>query len=158
MQERTLSSASTFLAKFVLPAVWITGFGFGTVQLWLGNLVDGHNALPPSQMKFVFLGVFVLGTSFILWTSAGLKRVRMDERQLYVSNYFREISVPFGEIIDVTQNRWINSRPIPIHFRDATAFGGKATFVPKWGIRFFWREDAVVSELKQLAGLARRAD
>ena len=59
----------------------------------------------------------------------------MDARQLYVSNYIREISVPFSEIIDVRQNRWINYRPITIYFRDATEFGGKATFMPKWRIQ-----------------------
>ena len=157
MQERTLSSAWTFWGKFIFPAVWILGFGFGTLQLWLGNLVDGNSALPPSQIKFVFLGVWILGTTFTLWTGAGLKRVRMDERQLHVSNYFREIHVPFSEITDVRQNRWINSRPITIYFRDATEFGGKVTFMPKWRIRLFWRTDPVVSELEQLAGLARSA-
>ena len=153
MQERTLSSALTFWTKFIFPALWILGFGTGTVLLWFGKLVDGNHASPPPQMKFLFLGVWVLGTTFILWASAGLKRVRMDERQLYVSNYFREIHIPFAEITDVRQNRWLNSRPITIHFRDATEFGGKATFMPKWRIQLFWRTDPVVSELKQLAGL-----
>ena len=109
-------------------------------------------------MKFVFLGVWVLGTTFILWMSVALKRVRMDDRQLYVSNYLREISVPFGEITDVRQNRWLKSRPITIHFRDATEFGGKATFMPKWRVQWWpWRTDPVVGELKQLAGLAADA-
>jgi hypothetical protein len=154
MQERTLSSAWTFWLKFIFPAVWIPVFGLVTIQLWLGNLVGGNNALPPPQMKFMFFGAWVLGTTFILWASAGLKRVRIDERQLYVSNYIREICVPFGEITDVRQNRWLNSRPITIHFRDATEFGGKATFMPKQRIQLlFWRAHPVVDELKQLAGL-----
>ncbi|MGZ4973724.1 MAG: hypothetical protein ACXWDN_13265 [Limisphaerales bacterium] len=154
MQERTLSSAWTFWTKFIFPAVWISAVGIGTVLLWLGDLVDRNNASPPSQTKFVVLGVWILGTTFILWISAGLKRVRMDERQLYVSNYLREISVPFSEIIDVRQDRWINSRPITIYFRDATEFGGRATFMPKWRIQLFWRTDPVVSEIRRLAGLA----
>jgi hypothetical protein len=145
MQERTLSSTWTFWTKLIFPPVWISGFGTGTVLLWLSDRVD-------TQMKFVFLGVWVLGTTFILWTSAGLKRVRMDERQLYVSNYLREICVPFSEITDVRQNRWLNSRPITIYFRDAAEFGGKVTFMPKWSIQF-WRFDPVVGELRQLAGL-----
>jgi hypothetical protein len=108
--------------------------------------------MPPPQTKFVFLGVWILGTTFILWASAGLKRVRMDERQLYVSNYFREIQIPFSAIVDVRQSRWLNSRPITIYFRDATEFGDKVTFIPKQRIRF-WRIDPIVEELKQLAGL-----
>ena len=76
-------------------------------------------------MKFVFLVVWIAGTTSILWANAGLKRVRMDERQLYVSNYVQEIHIPFSAITDVKQNRWLNSRPITIYFRDATEFGSK---------------------------------
>jgi hypothetical protein len=155
MHERNLSSAWTFWTKFMLPAVWISGFGTGTILLWLGRLHGRNNALPPPQEKFLFLAMWILGSTFILWASAGLKRVRIDERQLYVSNYVKEIHIPFSAIIDVKQNRWLNSRPITIYFRDATEFGDRATFMPEWRIRIqFWRIDPVVNELKKLAGLA----
>jgi hypothetical protein len=108
-----------------------------------------------TQVKFVFLGMWVLGSTFILWANAGLKRVRIDGRQLFVSNFVREIRIPFSAIVDVRQNRWLNSRPITIYFRDVTEFGDRATFMPKWRIRIlFWRIDPVVDELKQLAALA----
>ena len=144
VQERTLSSACTFWAKFLFPAIWISAFGYVTV-LWSGG---------PPQMKFVFLFVWIAGTTSILWANAGLKRVRvdMDERQLYVSNYVQEIHIPFSAITDVKQNRWLNSRPITIYFQNATEFGEKAKFIPKWRMQF-WRIDPVVNELKQLAGL-----
>ena len=106
-------------------------------------------------MKFAFLALWVLGSTFILWTSAGLKRVRIDERHLHVSNYDREICIPVTAIIDVKQNRWINSRPVTIYFRDATEIGDRATFIPKRRHHIkFWRIDPIVNELKQLAGLA----
>ena len=142
MQERTLSSAWTFWTKFLFPAIWILAFGYVTF-LWSGA---------PPQTKFVFLVVWIVGTTSILWAYPGLKRVRMDERQLYVSNYFRETYVPFSAITDVKQNRWINSRPITIYFRDATQFGDRVTFMPKQRIQF-WSVDPVVNELKRLAGL-----
>jgi hypothetical protein len=142
VQERTLSSAWTFWAKFLLPAIWISAFGYVTV-LWSGG---------PSQMKFVFLVVWIAGTTSILWAYAGLKRVRMDERQLYVSNYIQDIHIPFSAITEVKQNRWINFRPITIYFRDATQFGDKVTFMPKQRIQF-WSIDPVVNELKRLAGV-----
>jgi hypothetical protein len=155
MHERNLSSAWTFSAKFVFPAVWISGFGLGTILLWLGGFHDKNNAMPPPQIKFVFLGAWVLGSIFIVWANAGLKRMRIDERQLHVSNYVREICIPFSAIIDVKQNRWLKSRPITIYFRDTTEFGDKATFMPKQRFRIkFWRIDPVVNELKQLAGLS----
>ena len=153
MQERTLSSAWTFWAKFVFPAVWITGFGTGTIQLWLGGH-DNNNAMPPPEMKFMFLAGWLLGSVFMLWASAGLKRVRIDDQRLYVSNYVKEISIPFGAIVDVQQNRWLNSRPVTIYFRETTELGDTAKFMPKWRIRaLFWRVDPVVNELKELAGI-----
>ena len=153
MQARTISPAWTFSSKFLFPAILISAFGFGTILFWSGGLVDRNSATPPPpQLKFVFLGAWILGTTVMLWANAGLKRVRMDERQLYVSNYGHEIYIPFSSITDVRQNRWKNSRPIAIYFRVATAFGNKVRFMPKQRIRF-WRIDPVVNELKQLAGL-----
>jgi hypothetical protein len=154
MHERSLSSAYTFWFKFVLPAGWIFGFGFGAIQLWFGVLHDRNNAMPPPEMKFVFAGIWILGSVFSLWAGAALKRVRIGEGRLHISNYVREICVPFSAIMDVQQNRWINFRPITIYFRDATEFGDKATFMPKPRFSFkFWRVDPVVDELRQLAGL-----
>jgi hypothetical protein len=100
MQERTLSSAWTFWMKFLVPAIWILAFGYVTF-LWSGGT---------PQTKFVFLVVWIVGTTSILWVYAGLKRVRVDERQLYVSNYIEEIHIPFSAITEVKQNRWINPR------------------------------------------------
>jgi hypothetical protein len=109
-------------------------------------------AAPTSEVRV--LGVWLLGSAFTLWANAGLKRVRLDGRQLFVSNYVREIRIPFSAITDVKQNRWLNSRPITIYFRDATELGDRATFIPKWRFRIlFWRMDPVVDELKQLAAL-----
>ncbi len=147
MQERTLSSGWTFWMKFLFPAIWIACFGFGTILIWQKVPND---AMPP----FAFLGAWILGTALIIWNTAGLKRIRIDERQLYLSNYLREISVPFTAISDVRQNRWLSTRPITVHFEDATEFGDKVTFMPKWRFRlFFWNIDPVVGELRQLAGL-----
>jgi hypothetical protein len=142
MQERTLSSAWTFWTKFLFPAIWIFAFGYVTF-VWSGG---------SPQTKLVFLVVWIAGATSILWVYAGLKRVRLDERQLYVSNYIQEIHIPFSAITEVKQNRWINSRPITIYFRDATQFGDKVTFMPKQRIQI-WSVDPVVNELKQLAGL-----
>ena len=155
MQERTLSSAWTFWSKFVFP-VLMAGFVLGAaILVWSNGLADRNGAIPPPQVKFVFLGVWISGITLVLWTSAGLKRVCMDERQLYISNYVREIAVPFSAITDVRQNCWLSSRPITIYFRDATELGDRAKFMPKQRIHWqFWRPDPDVNELRQLAGLA----
>jgi hypothetical protein len=150
MNERTLSSAQTVWMKFVFPTFWISMFGLVTVALFLGAFLGPHNSLPPDGMKWAFLAVWVAGTIFIYWGCARLKRVRIEDSAIYVSNYLKEIRIPFDAVADVTENRWINIHPVTIHFRTATEFGDRITFMPK--IRIFgWRSHPVVAELRQLA-------
>lgn len=147
MQERTLSSGWTPWMKFIVPVVWILGFGSGSAALWSVAAKDAIPAL------LGFFAAWIAGTAFILWATVGLKRIRADDRQLYVSNYRREISVPFGAIADVKQNRWLSTKPITIHFKDRTEFGDQVTFMPKQRFKF-WSDGPTVGELRKLAGLA----
>ena len=150
MNARTLSSAQTFWMKFVFPTIWISMFGLGTLALFVGALRGPDNSPAPDGMKWGFLAAWLVGTAFIYWASARLKRVRTDGSALYVSNYLKEIRVPFDGVADVTENRWINIHPVTIHLRAATEFGDRITFMPK--IRIFgWRSHPVVAELRGLA-------
>ena len=141
--------------KVLFPAVWIAGFGMGTLALWLGTMHGRDGAPPPGEMKWQFLSAWIAGSAFILWGCAGLKRARMDSANLYISNYLREISVPLTMVCDVTENRWINIHPVTVHFRNVTPFGKKITFMPTIRLFGLWSSHPVVTELKQQAGLIR---
>lgn len=93
-----------------------------------------------------------MGT-FSLLIGGTLKRVRIDQEFLYVSNYRREIALPLSSIDAVTENRWINLHPVTIHLRVPTAFGQKITFMPK-GLVFGWSSHPVVEELRNAAFVA----
>jgi hypothetical protein len=145
--RRNLSSTQTFLMKFVFPSVWLAAFTAGTVMLFVTGGIAGPDGPPPPEMKWLFLGATVLGGLFLYWCCMRLKRVQIDEEWLYVSNYLREIRVPLRDIEDVSENRWINIRPITLTLRRETDFGGQITFMPKtrwWG---FWRPHPVIREL-----------
>jgi hypothetical protein len=148
---RTLSSMQTFVMKVVFPAIWITGFGAGTILLFLaGPTVHGKNGgPPPPQMKWLFLGVWLAGSTFIYWSCIRLKRVRMSDTTLYISNYLEEIEVSLVDVADVRENRWVNIHPVTIEFRRETPFGEHVVFMPK--ARFFggWSSHPVVAELRQ---------
>ena len=107
-------------------------------------------------LKLQFLVVWILGTAFVLWACAGLKRVRVDEKSLYVSNYRREISIPFAMISEITENRWLNLHPVTVHFRIHTEFGQKISFMPTARLFGLLSSHPVVTELRQLAGLPQR--
>src|SRR5438552_17309498 len=150
MNKRTLSSAQTFLMKFLFPTIWISGFGLGTLALFLGALHGSDNSPPPEGMKWVFQAAWIAGTIFIYWGCVRLKRVRIEDSAIYVSNYLKEIRIPFDAVADVTENRWLNIHPVTIHLRSATEFGDRITFMPKIRI-FSWRSHPVVAELRELA-------
>jgi hypothetical protein len=151
MQIRILSSSLTFLTKIIFPVLWIGGFGLGALTFWFG-MWQADQAPPPATARYAFLGVWILGSGSILWFYAGLKRVGVDDRYLYVSNYLREIQIPLNDIEAVRENRWINIHPIVVRFKQNSVFGRKITFMPK--TRFIsWRTHPVVAELKQMAGL-----
>jgi hypothetical protein len=150
MNSRTLSSAQTFLTKFVFPAIWISGFGLGTLAQFLGGFHGPDTKPSPPDIKWVFLAAWIVGTVFIYWACARLKRVRIEDSAICVSNYLREIRIPFDAITDVTENCWVNIHPVTIHLHSTTEFGDRITFMPK--VRFFgWRPHPVVAELRQLA-------
>ena len=150
MSARTISSAQTFWMKFVFPTIWISMFGLGTLGQFLGTFRGPDNTPAPPDMKWGFLAAWVVGTIVIYWTCASLKRVRVEDSAIFVSNYLKEIRIPSDAIAAVTENRWINIHPVTIHLRSATEFGDRITFMPK--IRIFgWRRDPVVAELQKLA-------
>jgi hypothetical protein len=149
---KTLSSAQTLIMKIVFPFIWIIGFGFGTLCLWLGELHGKNGVAAPAFFKWQFLGIWIAGTLFIRWGCVGLKRVRRDSENLYVSNFMKEIAVPLNMIENVTENRWINIHPVTIHFRSTTEFGQKITFMPAMRFMSFWSSHPVVEELKRVSG------
>ena len=93
----------------------------------------------------------------MLWMCVPLKRVRTDGRNLYISNYFHEITVPLTAVGDVTENRWINIHPVTIHFRRDTEFGRRITFMPTTRMFSSWSSHPVVEELHQAVAAATEA-
>jgi len=80
--------------------------------------------------------------------------VVFGERSLYISNYRREIIVPLSGVTSVKENRWVNTRPITVAFREHTAFGQQVVFMPAGRAWLIWRPHPVAEELKRLVNQA----
>src|SRR6266436_609654 len=111
MDSRTLSSAQTFYWKYIFPVAWISWPGIETLAPFARVFYKGDTS-PPEAMEWTFLAMWVAVTTFILWFLARFKRVRLDRRFLYVSNYLREISIPLHMIDRVTEIRGMNIHPV----------------------------------------------
>lgn len=132
--------------KFVFPAMWIPVFGFAVVMMFLGG-IKSEDFLA----KWAFLFVWLVGIAIICWSCVRLKDVSVDENFLYVSNYFKEVSIPLSEIYDVTENVWVNIHPVTIHLKSPSDFGDKIVFMPKHRVFAFFGSHPVVNQLKKLA-------
>lgn len=150
---KTFSSAQTFFMKVVFPLFWILTFGAVTLALWRGTLRRKEGVPTPESLKWAFVAMWAAGSSLLLWMCAGLKRVRADEKFLYVSNYLREIMVPLRAIADITENAWIGLHPVTVRFEEPTEFGERITFMPPTRLFAGWTAHPLVADLKERARL-----
>ena len=148
--SQTLSSNQTFYLKCVLPIFWVGLFSTGTLGLFLSpESWKGANGDPaPVWLKWLFLSFTLFGAALAWWFCVRIKRVRMDDRSLYISNYFREVVVPLADVAEVTENLWTNFHPVTVRFRLDTPFGSSITFVPKLRLFHFWSSHPVVEEIR----------
>ena len=134
---RVISSAQTFINKFILPFV-VVGV------LTYGLSLAGNRVLP------IFAPVGVLVAASIYWFYVRLKRVAIDSEGLVISNYVREVRVPWRDVIKVTGNRWKKTHQVTITFDHDIGFGTSIVFMPKF--RFLWpgQEHPIAQELRDL--------
>ncbi|HEY2895522.1 MAG TPA: hypothetical protein VGJ12_00180 [Gemmatimonadaceae bacterium] len=154
-----LSSAWTFVYKFVFPALWIPLVGFGILTAFQhpGEVIyNGVKGAAPPFIGYELFAVWLAGSALILWFCMSLRRVRLTDDALLVSNYISEWRIPFAMIEGVSQDRWVNLRPITIRLCADVGCGRSVKFMPplRW-LLLFWREDPEVAELRRLAGLAK---
>ena len=148
--KRELSSKQTFLLKIILPI--IIGINFVLMLVMIAVNIR-TNAILPLLIVPIFLatGIYVM-----FRTTMRYKKVSVDDEFLYVSNYRKEIKVPLSNIADVTEIKWIRTRPITIHLQNDSEFGRKIVFTPKMnGFRVF-ADNPIVAELKELANFNKR--
>ena len=130
---RTLSSGQTFYMKVILPPLWIGGFGFATVTLFFfpGFWSGASEGATNPGWKWFFLLTAIFGTISIWWSCIRLKRVRINDKALYISNYSNEITVPFANVATVDEIQWFGYRLVAIGFQTDTEFGSKIVFLPR---------------------------
>lgn len=90
--------------------------------------------------------------------SRGLKKVSIDDHNLYVSNYRTEITIPITEITDVREFLFSEPRRVTIHLRNPTEFGSKIIFLATYRAFAFLSPHPIVDELIQMSVRRTMAD
>ena len=75
----------------------------------------------------------------------------MDDRNLYVSNYRKEITVPISEIEEVREFLLSEPRRVTIRLRNPTEFGQNIRFLATYRAFAFLSPHPIVDELTQMA-------
>ena len=124
-----------------MPVLWSSIFGGVTFAI-LSKL--------PLAMHVLFPVLWLFGTLSWYWFGMRLKKVRLDQDALLISNYFREVRVPLRDVTNVSGNRWVNTRQITVTFDRETGFGKSIVFMPK--VKFLWpgQEHPAAQELREL--------
>jgi len=116
---RVISSAQTFVTKFILPFV-VVGI------LTYGLSLAGTRVLP------ILAPVGVLVAASIYWYYVRLKKVAVDADGLVISNYVREVRVAWRDIIKITGSRWEKTHHVTVTFDRDIGFGTSIVFMPKF--------------------------
>jgi hypothetical protein len=160
MSYRVISSGQTFMVKLLGPVIFGIGALFFAGMFYLGLFPDlyramFHGGLPPALIN-LFWGMWCLGALFSLWWGYRLKRVAVDGESIYISDYVTQDKLPLSDILEVTENRWIDLHPITIEFASRTRWGHFIKFMPK--VRVFvpkWFSHPIVAELRDMVYWAK---
>lgn len=130
-----ISSRFTPVAKFLWPAGWLGLMGYFNLLAFTGSprLRWGGGATDPAWGKPLLVTLFVLGLFVAVRVSAPLKRVHLLPGGLHVSNYFREIRVPWADVGRVVVHSDFGHRRTPIvelELRRRGAFGTRISLMP----------------------------
>ena len=87
--ERTISSRLTPFMKFVFPVLWGGFWGVFTIAEF--------RRPQPSDLKWMSFVIWVPATLLLARLAMRLRRVRVDDRGLLISDYRQEIHVPFTD-------------------------------------------------------------
>ena len=100
-----LSSKLTFFYKFVFPTMWIGMFALGTLLMFVApDSFEGDGDL--REMRWLFLGATLVGTTFIYWACMRVKRVSLANREFVISDYRQTIRVPIRDVRESIVDRY----------------------------------------------------
>jgi hypothetical protein len=146
---RLISSELTPLLKF-------GGSAFFLVQgiVVAGNIVEGTGYVQDSRWAVV-AAVTMAFAFWIAWRFFGLKRVALDDGDLRISDYRREIVVPLREVEAVEQKRF-GIHAVVVRFARDTEFGRRVLFFPKGRRPAFTWTHPMVDRLRHAVAEAKQ--
>lgn len=124
---RLSSSLTLGLALFV-PVFWFVFFGSMTVFI-LATADEDIPVSNPGVFKTVLLICFLIFALLIYKTLMKLKRVEIEDQQLFVTNYFKTITFPIQHVIKIKEQKILGMTLVTMTIGYKTYFGKKIRFI-----------------------------
>ena len=131
---RDFSSSFTLLYKIAYPVIWAVGSGTVGVLWYLHPEKVKYNGVmgaAPAWFAYFWLAMSGAGAAFILWYFGRFMYVGIEDGMLVVSNYWKDWRVPFAQIEDARQTRFMNAPHITITLKEDVGCGREVVFMPK---------------------------
>jgi hypothetical protein len=148
--RRRLSSRTTILWSYVLPALLIVGLSFALLLCWLNKIV-GKDGRPMSvEVLCAFTLMWALTMVGLVRSVGFLKRVEVEDDALYVSNCTTEVRIPLSQVTDVRASGGSRGLTrVSIALRNPSALGETIEFLPRLS-RCWAGMDPAIRELQAL--------
>lgn len=142
---RQISSSLTLFHKVILPIL----FALGIVNIGVLGLRGWYAT--PEEMPWQIVLMIVAFLFLSLWLFWPLKKIAIDDNNLYVSDFHTEITIPISEIEKVSEFILSKPRRVTIHLKNPTQFGRKIVFLAMYRPFGFLSSHPIVAELRELA-------
>jgi len=151
LMRRELSSSFTPLYRWVFPALLSIA---AAIVVWrLARIGLPGRPAPWDVVMAVAIAAVLIIVARILDRG---KRVWIDGQQLIVSDFRREIQVPFSAIRQVETARFWKPDRVRIRFNQPTRFGDSIVFFTSGRWLNFSARNPVAEEIKRLVAVAER--
>jgi hypothetical protein len=130
--------------KFILPPLAILG------------CVAGVFAEPPAE-RWKMIAIGLGACAVVVWFSRKLRQVSIDDDTLYVSTYFKNMSVPISAILLVEQTSSVRPPIVTIYLDRDTSIGREIAFMPR-GPGSPTLDHPITTELKDMVVRMQRED
>ena len=123
-----ISSNGTLFLKLFLPLFWAVFFGLFTIVIFAYNS-PYYGTIPGLPFRIGTFLFYASGLTILYLTIFQLKRVEVNSKQLYVTDYFKHVKYPLKEVAHFEERFLLFFSIGIITLKAAGSFGKTVPFI-----------------------------
>lgn len=123
-----VSSNLTLVLKIFFPIFWLVFFGLLAVSAWVVSPENG-GALARWDIRLTVTAIFTTGAALLYFTLWKLRRVEMDNDNVFVTDYFKTVRYPWSNVARMVRQQFFFFPIIHIYLHTPGSFGKRIVFL-----------------------------